>query len=477
MRSDAFWAFFEAHARARLKLRGATFALIFEYLDRFDRPVSIVETGCARQEGILAGAAGSTLLFDKYAEYHPGTTIYTVDIDDSAANACRTLVSHRVTIATGDSVAFLAGFARSRFGSSWPIDLLYLDSSELHDSDPAHSAWHHMKELAAVLPAIDAQTLVVVDGSPTALQGVAQDGGGFVVVGRPRIGGKGKLIAEYAEQVGAAVHLHGYQAGWTGLGRAVRHGAAVRAIVTQTEQGLFAVGAEDAFVGGSLREYGSYGVREIERAAAFVTSNDDVLVVGGHVGSIAIPLARKCRHLTVVEANPWTYKLLQCNLVLNDACNVTAHHFAAGDREGSVRFVMNTHNSGGSKRYPLKPNPAYFLDNPVVTAVDCFRLDERLDRHDYRLVFMDIEGSEYSAILGMPRILSFAQCLIVEFLPHHLTDVAGIGPEDFAAALAPYFATMFVPGLGRSVNRDAFALVLREMFDRGEGDAGLVFTK
>ena len=39
------------------------------------------------------------------------------------------------------------------------------------------------------------------------------------------------------------------------------------------------------------------------------------------------------------------------------------------------------------------------------------------------------------------------------------------------------FASMFVPSLGRRFARPDFAPALREMFDRGQGDEGLVFTK
>ena len=481
MRSEAFWTDFDANAHAALQSRGPTFAAIFAYLDRFDRPVGIVETGCARQQATPAGAPGSTLLFDNYAAHHPASTVQSVDIDPNATSACRALVSERVTITTGDSVAFLAELARAAPASAWPIDLLYLNSADIDYDNPFPAAWRHMQELAAILPLLHAETLVVVDSAPTVLHGIVRDGGGFTVVGPPRIGGNGKLVAEYAQQVGARVHLHGFQTGWTGLRSAQAPTAGqrspVRAIVAQTAQGLFAVDAEDAAVGRALREIGSYGLREIDLATGFIAPDDNVLVVGGHVGAIAIPLARRCRHLSVVEANPWTAKLLRCNVLLNDADNIAVHGFAAGERNGTIRFVANTQNSGGSKRYPVHPAPGYFHDNPTIIDVECARLDDRLDRHDFRLVFMDIEGSEYPALLGMKRILAFAECLIVEFLPHHLANVAGIDPETFAAALEPYFTTMFVPGPALRFGRDAFAPALRDMFDRGQASAGLVFSK
>ena len=440
MRSEAFWHYFEA-TRPRLKLRGATFAAMFEYLDRFDRPVGIIETGCMRRlEAELGGDGGSTILFDKYAEFHPGSTVHSLDIDEAAAQLCRRLVSDRVTITCGDSVSVLNGFAASPPRGFTSLDLLYLDSSDFDAGTLGVSTVHHLNELTAAQPLLHEDTMVVVDESP--------------------------------------LSLRGFHAGWTGMRRGVGHDRAnVRAVISESTQGLFAIGSEDAFVAKSLRESGRYGQDQIDLAAGFVSPDDRVLVVGAHVGSIAIPLARRCLHLTAIEANPWTYKLLQCNLLLNDAGNVTAHHFAASDQAGTIRFVMNTHNSGGSKRYPLTPDPAYFYDNPDIADVPCFALDEKLDRHDYALVFMDIEGSEHFALRGMPKILQSARCLIVEFLPHHLTNVAGITPETFAQAVVPYFESMFVPSQNRRFANHDFASALREMFDRGQGDEGLVFTK
>lgn len=482
MRSSAFWEYFDTVARPRLGLRAGGFAQIFEHLDRFDRPVGIVEAGCMRRpEGALAGDGGSTVLFDRYAAFHPGSTVHSVDIDAAAVSLCRQMVSPLVTVAARDSVAFLSAFAAAPPAGFPALDLLFLDSTEADRKGSEASALQHLKEVMAALPLVGAESLVVVDDSPTAFLGVRKADGSVALVGTPGVGGKGRLVAEYAQHVGAALHIQGYQAGWLGLrgaGRvAVGEGVSAHAVISASAQGVFATGIEDAFVGRSLRETGRYGQAEIEQAAGFISPSDNVLVVGAHIGAIAIPLARRCRHLTAIEANPWTYKLLQCNVLLNDADNVQAHHFAASDAAGTIRFVMNTQNSGGSKRYPVKPEAMYFHDNPEVVEVPSFALDEKLGRHDFALVFMDIEGSEYFALRGMTRILEFARCLIVEFLPHHLTNVAGVTPEAFVQLLEPHFARMFVPSLGQTVGREAISGTLRQMFDRGRGDEGLVFTK
>ncbi|MGO8710916.1 MAG: FkbM family methyltransferase [Rhizomicrobium sp.] len=244
-----------------------------------------------------------------------------------------------------------------------------------------------------------------------------------------------------------------------------------------SRQGLFAVGAEDEFVGRSLRETGAYGLAEIALAARKISRNDDVLVVGAHVGTLAIPLARLCNHVTAIEANPWTFKLLQCNIILNDVKNISAYNFAANDKQEKLRFVMNTINSGGSKRLPKTRRPEYFHDNPKLIDVDAFPLDDKFINYIPSLIIMDIEGSEYFALKGMTKMLEKSKTLFIEYLPHHLSMVSGIEPELLATILRSHFDRAFFPSTGESYQNENFTRVLREKFDRQEGHECVIFTK
>jgi hypothetical protein len=216
MRSNEFWQYYET-MRPLLGARATSFARTFEWLDRFDRPVGIVETGCTRQPGNWSGDGGSTMLFDKYAEFRAGTFVYTVDIDPAATELCRSLVSERVRVHTGDSVGFLKSLSDAPPADLPFLDLLYLDSYDVNFDDVFPSAFHHMKELLAASPLIHPQTLVVVDDSPFSFTGYVGPEGQVHIVTAPKASGKGKLIAEYAQQVGAEKMFEGYQCGWTRL--------------------------------------------------------------------------------------------------------------------------------------------------------------------------------------------------------------------------------------------------------------------
>jgi hypothetical protein len=216
--SAEFWKFFDESAAPHLMHRAAGFRQIFAALDQRERPVGIIETGCVRKDSDW-GDGKSTLLFAHYANCHAGSVVYSVDRDPAAIALCRTLAGAEVRLHCGDSVAFLKALADRRPADLAAIDLLYLDSYDVDFDNPLPSAIHHLKELAAVAPLLSADTLVVVDDSPMSVLGVPQAPGQLRMMSRPQVSGKGKLIAEYADQVGAQRVISGYQMGWTGLGR------------------------------------------------------------------------------------------------------------------------------------------------------------------------------------------------------------------------------------------------------------------
>jgi FkbM family methyltransferase len=250
----------------------------------------------------------------------------------------------------------------------------------------------------------------------------------------------------------------------------------VQGLVVQTQQGLFCVDPDDLVVGGRLLKEGHYGREEIARLESLAGVGDSILFVGAHIGALAVPMSKRVAKVVAIEANPKTFGLLQMNLHLNGCSNVIAHHFAAGESKGSLQFVQNRFNTGGSKRMPVHAKRMYFYDKPSVVEVACDRLDDRL-QESFEVIVMDIEGSEYFAIQGMPRHLHRARHLVCEFLPHHIANVAGITAAQFSRALKPYFDTLRIPSKGLTVEAAQIEAALVDMFDRSEGDDALVFSK
>jgi FkbM family methyltransferase len=246
--------------------------------------------------------------------------------------------------------------------------------------------------------------------------------------------------------------------------------------VVETKQGVFCVDPQDQFVSKSLIEHGEYGLGEIDLIGNFLRPSSKVLLVGTHIGSLLIPLARRVESIVGVEANPETYKRLRLNVLMNRCANVRTFNFAASDSSASIEFVMNKANSGASKRMPLNKADIYFYDDPEVTRVPSVRLDELLPHETFDLVFMDIEGSELFAMRGMPRILASAKVVFSEFYPFMVRDVAGAGVSEFLAPLTE-FQTLAIPSLRKVVHREGFHEALQAMFDANQCDNGIVFMR
>ena len=266
------------------------------------------------------------------------------------------------------------------------------------------------------------------------------------------------------------------QALWGTVTR-LRYGSGVVALIHGSGQGLFALGVEDVAMGRHLRRGRPWGERQLAALDPYITGEAAVLVVGAHVGTLAIPLARSAGRVVAIEPNPETFRLLTANLCLNSITNCRPIGIAAGDRDEEIEFLLSRVNSGGSKRVPRKHRYVYYFDRPRTARVRAARLDDGLRDERFDVIVMDVEGSEFVALQGMQRLLGAARVLQVEFEPHHLRDVAGISVGDFLSVIQPHFTHLVVPSKGLRVGRAGFGAALSDLYRANQRDDGLLFSK
>ena len=246
-------------------------------------------------------------------------------------------------------------------------------------------------------------------------------------------------------------------------------------LTINTKNGTFVVDATDLEVSAKLRNKGEYGIDEINRISKFIDNQSSILIVGAHIGSLAIPIAKMCSEVVAIEANPNNFKLLQTNIEMNNMSNITTHNIAASEREETIQFQLNTVNSGGSKRVPINNHYMYTYDNPKIIDVSAYSLDTYLTNNYFDLVLIDIEGSEYFAMQGMTNILSKTKTLIVEFLPHHIINVAGVKLTNFLENIPKHLTKLTIPSKNCTYSINEGFVVLQQMFDSGQGDDGIIF--
>jgi FkbM family methyltransferase len=202
-------------------------------------------------------------------------------------------------------------------------------------------------------------------------------------------------------------------------------------VLTDSFNGKLLVPVSDFEVGRKLAFKGEYDRAHIEKLLQLVNEESNVLIVGAHVGSLVIPIAKAVREVVAIEANPATFDTLRMNLAINDCRNVRALNVAASDKHEKVRFLASIHNSGGSKIAPANFRREFVYDHPKTVEVDAAPLDELLPDFSPSHIVMDVEGAEARAMVGMRRLLASTQVFIVEFLPNHIENVAGISCHDF----------------------------------------------
>lgn len=97
-------------------------------------------------------------------------------------------------------------------------------------------------------------------------------------------------------------------------------------IFIEGKHGSFVVDPEDNSVAKSLLQSGEYSESELNIANNLINIKSNVLIVGAHIGALAVPLSKKCNLMDVIEANPDTQKFLRANIDINKCSNVTLHY-------------------------------------------------------------------------------------------------------------------------------------------------------
>ena len=219
-------------------------------------------------------------------------------------------------------------------------------------------------------------------------------------------------------------------------------GPYARAILFTTKNGSFLAPVDDIEVGKKIGKEGGYDLTELNEIEQMLGHSSVVYVIGTHIGLLLVPIAKKVKMVVGYEANPQTYELLQMNIGLNKLENVKLFNYAVGDKDGEVQFYLNLANSGGSKIKPKKDQFIYNFDKPETITVKMKTVDEHVKSETLPqadMIIMDIEGAEYLALKGMQRSLAASNSLYVEFIPHHLQNVADVNATDFFKLIVPHY--------------------------------------
>lgn len=154
-----------------------------------------------------------------------------------------------------------------------------------------------------------------------------------------------------------------------------------------------------------------------------------VLDVGANIGVYTLLAAKRGAHVFAIEADPQNAAMLRHHLSIN-GLSAQVFEVAASDKPGRVSLRRNPNNCGGSVVIAGSDITASTIDSLALPPIDVCK--------------MDIEGSEYSALLGMPETLSRSpaltmliesnplsdQAALMALLKTHFTNINPVGQEN-----------------------------------------------
>jgi len=219
-------------------------------------------------------------------------------------------------------------------------------------------------------------------------------------------------------------------------------GKFAKGIIYESENGTIAMPIQDITIGKKLGFKGQWDITEVNKIANKCNKKDNIYVIGTHVGTLLVPLTKHVKHIFGYEANADTFWFVNKNISLNNITNTTLFNFAVGDEEKQITFYKSKVNTGGSKIKPAKKSLRYIYDNPDEVSVPMIALDEHIKTNNLPEpsgFIIDIEGAEFAALKGMQHNLSKARFLYIEFVPHHLKNVANVHLKTFMELITPHF--------------------------------------
>tara|TARA_B100000902_G_scaffold391200_1_gene441466 strand:+ start:3044 stop:3763 length:720 start_codon:yes stop_codon:yes gene_type:complete len=178
---------------------------LLELLNNNKDNYTIVETGCS------AHGTKSTLLWDKFVNFFGGKVL-SVDLNRYAVNLTNIQSSEKTKVIHSNSLDYLPTITDK-------IDFLYLDSYDVDFLNPQPSAEHHLKEFNCIKHLLHEGSIVLIDDTPICPEWL--DNGKYsrhYNKLKPKfdinMSGKGSLVSQELEKMGATKIMHQYQVLW-----------------------------------------------------------------------------------------------------------------------------------------------------------------------------------------------------------------------------------------------------------------------
>jgi len=128
----------------------------------------------------------------------------------------------------------------------------------------------------------------------------------------------------------------------------------------------------------------------------YVTSNQNIIDIGAHVGTYSFILGKKANHTYSFECNPKVFCYLAANIALHDLEDkITPYRYALGNKEETLDYIIRSEDGGGNGIKKLSEND----EKLKKIKVDVKRLDS-FNLTNIGFIKIDVEGFEKEVLEG-----------------------------------------------------------------------------
>jgi FkbM family methyltransferase len=212
------------------------------------------------------------------------------------------------------------------------------------------------------------------------------------------------------------------------------------AVVSGVGPHRYLVSTADKSIGRTTFATGAYDAEtlgEVQRIMVHAFGKNPVtgkvfVDVGANIGTSTIPALKEwgASGAVCIEPEPENFRLLQCNLILNDVADAAHCRRAAVSREpGSLELQLSKSNSGDNRvKTQESAATAGFTRSVTVQAerLDVILEDSEIAPHDVGLVWVDTQGHEGHVLASAPSVLSAGVPFLVEYWPSGLSASGGL---------------------------------------------------
>ena len=185
----------------------------------------------------------------------------------------------------------------------------------------------------------------------------------------------------------------------------------------------------DRLIACLMWKYSLLEATEIHLIKKTIKEGMTIIDIGANIGYYTLMMGKLVERNGVVyafEPEQNNYRLLKKNIQINRAKNIFAIRKAVSDNISEGRIYINKWNRGDHRIYDSG-------DNRLSMPVETLTLDQFMeDKGRVDFIKLDIQGAEYSALVGMERTIDKNENLILvaEFSPYHLKKT-GISSVTF----------------------------------------------